>query len=69
MVEWGGLENRCGPCVHRGFESHPLRRSEDPPRQLRLHLLPDLIVLVVQLSKCEASATEIAQFALGDLTF
>jgi hypothetical protein len=21
----GGLENRCGPCDHRGFESHPLR--------------------------------------------
>jgi putative endonuclease len=24
-VECGGLENRCGPCAHRGFESHPLR--------------------------------------------
>jgi hypothetical protein len=32
-----------------------------PPRQLRLHLLPDLIILVVQLSKCKGSATEIAQ--------
>jgi hypothetical protein len=40
-----------------------------PPRQLRLHLLPDLIDLVVGLSKCKGSATEIAQFALGDLTF
>jgi hypothetical protein len=40
-----------------------------PPRQLRLHLLPDLIILVVQLSKCKGSATEIAQFQLGDLTF
>ena len=40
-----------------------------PPRQLRLHLLPDLIILVVGLSKCKGSATEIAQFALGDLTF
>jgi hypothetical protein len=40
-----------------------------PPRQLRLHLLPDLIILVVELSKCKGSATEIAQFALGDLTF
>ena len=25
MVERGGLENRCGYCGHRGFESHPLR--------------------------------------------
>ncbi len=25
VVEWDGLENRCGPCGHRGFESHPLR--------------------------------------------
>ena len=25
MVERGGLENRCGPTVHRGFESLPLR--------------------------------------------
>ena len=24
VVEWDGLENRCGP-FHRGFESHPLR--------------------------------------------
>ena len=23
----GGLENRCGPRGHRGFESHPLRRA------------------------------------------
>ena len=34
-----------------------------------LHLLPDLIILVVRLSKYKGSATEIAQFALGDLTF
>ncbi len=34
-----------------------------------LHLLPDLIILVVDLSKCKGSATEIAQFQLGDLTF
>jgi putative endonuclease len=27
-VECGGLENRCGPCAHRGFESHPLRRLD-----------------------------------------
>jgi hypothetical protein len=46
-----------------------------PPRQLRLHLLPDLIILVVGLSKCKGSATgvistpEIAQFQLGDLNF
>jgi hypothetical protein len=33
------------------------------------HLLPDLIILVVGLSKCKGSATEIAQFALGDLAF
>ena len=25
-VERGGLENRCGPSGHRGFESHPLRQ-------------------------------------------
>ncbi len=25
MDERGGLENRCGPLGHRGFESHPLR--------------------------------------------
>ena len=46
-----------------------------PPRQHKLHLLPDLIILVVGLSRCKGSATgviftpEIAQFALGDLTF
>jgi len=34
-----------------------------------LHLLPDLIILVVGLSKCKGSAPEIAQFPLGDLTF
>jgi hypothetical protein len=33
-----------------------------------LHLLPDLIDLVVGLSRCMGSATEIAQFTLGDLT-
>ncbi len=26
MVEWDGLENRCGPRGHRGFESLPLRQ-------------------------------------------
>ena len=25
VVEWDGLENRCGARLHRGFESHPLR--------------------------------------------
>jgi hypothetical protein len=25
VVEWDGLENRCGASPHRGFESHPLR--------------------------------------------
>jgi hypothetical protein len=34
-----------------------------------LHLLPDLIDLVVGLSRCKGSATEIAQFTLGDLMF
>jgi hypothetical protein len=40
-----------------------------------LHLLPDLIDLVVGLSRCKGSATgvvstpEIAQCKLGDLTF
>ena len=28
MVERGGLENRCGYCGHRGFESHPLRHIQ-----------------------------------------
>ncbi len=27
MDERGGLENRCGLCGHRGFESHPLRQK------------------------------------------
>ena len=46
-----------------------------PPLQHKVQLLPDLIVLVVNLSKCKGSATgviftpEIAQFALGDLPF
>ena len=40
-----------------------------PPRQRKLHLLPDLIVLVVGLSKCKGSVTEIAQCPLGDLAF
>ena len=40
-----------------------------PPRQRKLHLLPDLIILVVRLSKCKGSGTEIAQCQLGDLTF
>ena len=26
MAERGGLENRCGPMDHRGFESLPLRQ-------------------------------------------
>ena len=39
MVEWDGLENRCGACLHRGFESHPLRslrslRGQAPLRSL-----------------------------------
>jgi hypothetical protein len=34
-----------------------------------LHLLPDLIILVVGLSRCKGFAAEITQFALGDLTF
>jgi hypothetical protein len=25
VADRGGLENRCGACRHRGFESHPLR--------------------------------------------
>jgi hypothetical protein len=32
-----------------------------PPRRLRLHLSPDLIILVVELSKYKGYATEIAQ--------
>ena len=34
-----------------------------------LHLLPDLIILVVGLSRCKGSAAENAQLLLGDLTF
>ena len=30
MVDRGGLENRCGPLDHRGFESHPLRLIYKP---------------------------------------
>jgi len=49
-----------GPTLSAGYKI--------PPRQRKLHLLPDLIVLVVGLSKCKGSAAEIAQFPLGDLT-
>jgi hypothetical protein len=31
VVEWDGLENRCGACPHRGFESHPLRSLNTDP--------------------------------------
>ena len=34
-----------------------------------LHLLPDLMILVVGLSRCKGSAAEIAHLELGDLTF
>jgi hypothetical protein len=30
VVDRGGLENRCGPLDHRGFESHPLRKKRQP---------------------------------------
>jgi hypothetical protein len=46
-----------------------------PHWQLRLHLLPDLIILVVEMSMYKGSATgvistpEIAQCPLGDLAF
>jgi hypothetical protein len=53
-VEWG-------PTLSAGYKI--------PPRQRKLHLLPDLIHSVVGLSKCKGSVTEIAQFALGDLSF
>ena len=74
MDERGGLENRCGlrptvgsnPTLSAGYKiPHRQRR----PKGRRLHLLPDLIALVDRLSKCKGSATEIAQFQLGDLTF
>ena len=32
MVEWDGLENRCGPRVHRGFESLPPRQIKTGPQ-------------------------------------
>ena len=31
MDERDGLENRCGPCGHRGFESHPFRLIAEKP--------------------------------------
>lgn len=34
MVECGGLENRCVPLVHRGFESSRLRISREGASQL-----------------------------------
>ncbi len=40
MVDRGGLENRCGPLDHRGFESHPLRL-------LYLHKPPLVIVYLL----------------------
>ena len=69
MADWGGLENRCGLRTTVGSNPTLSAGYKIPPRQLRLHLLPDLIVLVVGLSKCKGSATEIAQCPLGDLNF
>jgi hypothetical protein len=73
--ERGGLENRCGACSTVGSNPTLSAGYKIPPRQLRLHLLPDLIILVVGLSKCKESTTgvistpEIAQLTLGGLTF
>ena len=33
-----------------------------------MHLMPDLIILVVRLSRCKGSSAEIAKCPLGDLT-
>ena len=33
--ERGGLENRCGLCGHRGFESHPLRQKRTGSLQIQ----------------------------------
>ena len=35
MVEWDGLENRYGPCGHRGFEPHSLRQFVPIPSPAR----------------------------------
>jgi hypothetical protein len=67
--DWDGLENRCGLRATVGSNPTLSAGYKIPPRQLRLHLLPDLIILVVGLSKCKGSATEIAQLQLGDLNF
>ncbi len=67
--DWGGLENRCGFRPTVGSNPTLSAGYKIPRGSFRLHLLPDLIVLVVRLSKCKESATEIAQFALGDLAF
>jgi hypothetical protein len=55
---------RIDKGLHRGFESPLSAGYKIPPRQRKLHLLPDLIILVVGLSRCKGSATEIAQSPL-----
>jgi hypothetical protein len=45
VVERGGLENRCGLRATVGSNPTLSAGYKIPPRQLRLHLLPDLIVL------------------------
>jgi hypothetical protein len=66
LVIWRALPTIVPCSAHKlpDLDIHQI-----PPRQLRLHLLPDLIILVVGLSKYKGSATEIAQFTLGDLAF
>jgi hypothetical protein len=53
--------------LRRGWVSS--QQLISPPGQRKLHLLPDLINLVVDLSKCKGSVAEITQLTLADLTF
>ena len=45
MVDRGGLENRCGPMDHRGFESHPLRHGIVDFRHLHLRAVQVLLIV------------------------
>jgi len=53
-----GLFTSCGEG------GYPLSSLYDPPK----HSLPDFIIILVNLSKCQVSATEIVKFAVDDLT-
>ena len=69
MVEWGGLENRCGFRVTVGSNPTLSASCKNPPITCRLHFLPDLIRPVVWPSDRRGSATENARPMLGVLVF